>query len=230
MIPGERAAAEAIKRLFGMAELRRGSALVVGVLVVEALSLCFAGMAGAQENLDKGKTGAQLYASDCAICHKTPQGLLKGGLVLGLDQFLREHYTASRESAVAISAYLQTVAKTPAPAAKRAAKKTNVKGDDADKPGNKKPASKAKRDDSKPSETKPSETKPSESKPPESKPPETKPSEAKAPSEPEPKAAEPKVSEPKPAETKPAESKPAESKPAESKPSETKPAESPKSD
>jgi len=211
MIPGRRAAAEAIKRLFGMTEFRRGSALVVGVLVVQVLALCFASMAGAQENLDQGKTGAQLYASDCAICHKSPQGLLRGGVVLGLDQFLREHYTASRESAAAISAYLQATAKTPAAATKRAAKKTNVKGDDTDKPGDKKPAStKGKRDASKPSDTKPSDTKPA------------------APSEP--KTAEPKQSEPEPKSAEPKETKPAETKPAESKPSETKPAESPKSD
>ena len=29
----------------------------------------------AQENLDLGKSGAQLYAADCAICHKSPQRL-----------------------------------------------------------------------------------------------------------------------------------------------------------
>jgi len=26
----------------------------------------------AQENLDFGKSPAQLYASDCAVCHKSP--------------------------------------------------------------------------------------------------------------------------------------------------------------
>ena len=57
--------------------------------------------AGAQENLDSGKTGAQMFATDCAICHKSAQGLNRsaGGL-FGLADFLREHYTASREIGV----------------------------------------------------------------------------------------------------------------------------------
>ena len=48
-----------------MTMVSRGIRLAVGVL-----ALVFAGAAGAQENLDQGKSGAQLYASDCAICHK----------------------------------------------------------------------------------------------------------------------------------------------------------------
>ena len=62
-----------------MTEFRRGGAKagnLAGALVAGVLALCFASSAGAQENLDQGKTGAQLYASDCAICHKSPQGLL----------------------------------------------------------------------------------------------------------------------------------------------------------
>ncbi len=35
--------------------------------------------AGAQEDLEKGKSGAQIFATDCAICHKTPQAVIKGG-------------------------------------------------------------------------------------------------------------------------------------------------------
>src|SRR5450756_3225552 len=54
--------------------------------------------AGAQENLDSGKSGAQLFASNCALCHKSAQALRKSGGPLGLSGFLREHYTSSRES------------------------------------------------------------------------------------------------------------------------------------
>ncbi len=86
------------------------------------LALYCVGPALAQENLDSGKTGAQLYASDCAICHKTPAGLTKNSGIMGLDGFLREHYTASRESAGAIAAYLQSVDKGPAPTTKRNAR------------------------------------------------------------------------------------------------------------
>ena len=74
-----------------------------GGMVLAASML--AGAASAQENLDAGKSGAQLYASNCAICHKSAQALNKsGGGLFGLDSFLREHYTSSRESAAAISA------------------------------------------------------------------------------------------------------------------------------
>ena len=63
-----------------------------------------AGPASAQENIDAGKTPAQLYSQDCAICHKSPSGMARAGGLFGLENFLREHYTASRETAAAIAA------------------------------------------------------------------------------------------------------------------------------
>ena len=78
-------------------------------LWVIVLALGAAAPALAQENIDAGKTPAQLYAQDCAICHKTPHGLSKAGGLWGLQNFLREHYTASKESAAAIAAYLGTI-------------------------------------------------------------------------------------------------------------------------
>jgi len=81
------------------------------------LALFMAVPALAQENLDAGKSPAQLYAQDCAICHKTPHGLSKAGGRWSLQNFLREHYTASRESAAAIAAYLTAIdRKSPASA------------------------------------------------------------------------------------------------------------------
>jgi hypothetical protein len=82
--------------------------------VIGALALCIASSAGAQENLDKGKTAAQLYATDCAICHKSPQSITRAPGLFGLENFLREHYTASRESAASIAAYLEGLEKPPA--------------------------------------------------------------------------------------------------------------------
>ena len=174
---------------------------MVGLLAVLGSPLA------AQENLDFGKTPAQLFASDCAICHKSPQGLAaKGGGILGLESFLREHYTASRESAAAIAGYLRAAGNAPAtpPGRKPRAKGDDKKKPDASKTGAGKPGE-AKSGDGKPADAKPSEAKPADAKPADTKP------------------AEPKV-EPK-AESKPAEPKPAESKPAESKPAESKPAE-----
>ena len=86
-------------------------------------ALSVAGSAAAQENLDKGKTPAQLYASDCAICHKSPRGLSKAGGLYGLENFLRTHYTASRESAAAIGAYLRGIDKAAPAREERATNK-----------------------------------------------------------------------------------------------------------
>ena len=85
-----------------------------GLLAVVAAS----DAALAQDNFDAGKSGAQLFASDCAICHKSAQGINRnvGGPLGGLESFLREHYTASREAAAEITAYLNSVGKGPAAA------------------------------------------------------------------------------------------------------------------
>lgn len=157
-----------------MAGLRRVVLTGAGLL-----ALAWAGAAAAQENLDQGKTPAQLFASDCAICHKSAQGLSKAGGVLGVADFLREHYTASRESAAAIAAYLQA-ADQGGPAPSAAKPKRAAKGEGKGKSGEKKEKpDTAKSDDKKTDEAKPSETKPSEAKSTEAKPSETKSDEKK---------------------------------------------------
>ena len=60
----------------------------------------------AQVNIDAGKSTAEIYASDCATCHKTPRGLAAGKNSLMLSSFLREHYTASGAEASALAAYV----------------------------------------------------------------------------------------------------------------------------
>jgi len=186
---------------------RRGIGLAAGLL-----ALALAAPAAAQENLDSGKTGAQLYAADCAICHKSAQALKKSGGIFGLSSFLREHYTASRESAAAIASYLDSVASPPAQKKPAGATNRTAKGDEKAKADEKKAKSKSgdaksekpdKKD--KPSEAKTSEPK-SESKS-ESK------SDPKSESKSEPKG-EAKPSEPKSGEAKPAEAKTKDSKPA----------------
>ena len=142
--------------------------------------------AGAQENLDSGKSGAQLFASNCALCHKSAQALRKSGGPLGLSGFLREHYTSSRESAAIIATYLESFGTPPAPGKRTGATKRTGKGDE-----------KAKGDEKK-AEPKSGETK-------SVKPDKTdKPSEAKTSG---PKTSEPK-SEPKPPDAKASEPKP----------------------
>lgn len=114
-----------------MMGLARRAGLVIGLWALLA-----AGAASAQENLDKGKSGAQLYGSDCAFCHKSPQRLDIGraGGLFGVDAFLREHYTVSRASAAAIAAYLKSVqqAGAAAPARSRARKQTARSGPDGE--------------------------------------------------------------------------------------------------
>ena len=100
---------------------------------IAALALTF-GAAMAQENLDSGKSAAELYAQNCAICHKSPRGLAQTGGIMGVQAFLREHYTASREAAAAIAAYLQAVDHGPT-APGRPAKRTAAKPKEKGKPG-----------------------------------------------------------------------------------------------
>jgi len=71
------------------------------------LAFAFAGSAAAQGNLDQGKTAAQLYSSACATCHKSLPSLSNTRWFFGLESFLREHYTSSRESAAILAAYLK---------------------------------------------------------------------------------------------------------------------------
>jgi hypothetical protein len=90
---------------------------VIAVSIIIAM-LFGVGAVRAQENLDHGKTPAQLYASDCAICHKSPRGLSQAGGLFGLQNFLRTHYAASIQSAAAVAVYLQEVDRQAPPSRK----------------------------------------------------------------------------------------------------------------
>jgi hypothetical protein len=135
-------------------------ALVLMVGGLGALSIATAAMA--QENLDANKSGAQLFAADCALCHKSSAGLFKAGGLFGLESFLREHYAASRESAAIIAAYLKSVEKKhvrdPRPFGRT--KSGAVKGDE---PKSDKPKSDRSKSE-KPNTKKTDENKPKESK------------------------------------------------------------------
>ena len=106
-----------------------------GALGVVFLAFCIAAPAAAQENIDAGKTPAQLYAQDCAICHKTPHGLSKTGGVFGLQGFLREHYTASRELAAAIAAYLTAIDRKEPPRKRARGRRATPRAEKAKKAG-----------------------------------------------------------------------------------------------
>jgi hypothetical protein len=57
------------------------------------------------QDFTQGKSPAQLFAGDCAACHKSPQGLAKSD-ARSVASFLREHYTTKPEMADALAAYL----------------------------------------------------------------------------------------------------------------------------
>ena len=76
----------------------------IAALVVSSAAL--APLARAQTNIDQGKSSAEIFANDCAVCHKSTRGLAAGKNSLMLSGLLREHYTASREQAAALAAYV----------------------------------------------------------------------------------------------------------------------------
>ena len=63
------------------------------------------------QDLDAGKTPAQLFASHCSACHRAPQGLVKQSF--GLSRFLRQHYTSSPATADALAAYVAAAGPDP---------------------------------------------------------------------------------------------------------------------
>ena len=94
----------------------------IGFKIGFGVALVFAiipAIARAQVNIDQGKPAADIFQNDCATCHKTARGLADGKNSLMLSSFLREHYTASRDQAAALAAYvLGAGGSAPAPAQK----------------------------------------------------------------------------------------------------------------
>jgi hypothetical protein len=80
--------------------------LSVGAVIV------LPGMALAQTDYSAGKTPPQLFASDCAACHQSPQGLARGRDAGTLTGFLRDHYTTRVEWAGVLANYLVGVGGT----------------------------------------------------------------------------------------------------------------------
>ncbi|HZD92553.1 MAG TPA: hypothetical protein VE224_20870 [Pseudolabrys sp.] len=91
------------------------------VAAIGLLAMLLGGAAQAQD-LSAGKTPAELFNTNCAICHKSPRGLAAAGeksggmLGGGLESFLARHYTAEPHSAQILAAYLKSVADGAAPA------------------------------------------------------------------------------------------------------------------
>ena len=91
-------------------------------LAIGSLALCIASSAGAQENLERGKT---LYASQCERCHKSPQSVIKTFRGSGLENFLSVHYADIPELAAAIAAYLKGLEQPKRPIPRQRPKRTS---------------------------------------------------------------------------------------------------------
>ena len=72
--------------------------------VIAAAVLAAAAPAGAQANLDAGKSAAQIFADTCNACHRSPREIRPTSAA-----FLREHYTTGAREAAAMAAYLGSV-------------------------------------------------------------------------------------------------------------------------
>jgi outer membrane biosynthesis protein TonB len=140
----------------GLEEIGVFRGLPVKFALIAGLAGLMPGIARAQVNIDAGKSAAEIYASDCATCHKTPRGLAAGKNSLMLSSFLREHYTASPDQASALAAYVLGAGGAE-PAPKQKPDVEHARAEEA-KPGEPKTAG------AKTSEVKPSEVKPGQPK------------------------------------------------------------------
>lgn len=64
-------------------------------------------------DLNVGKSPAQVFSSDCGICHKSSQGLVKDRSTGALTSFLRQHYTTGAPQAAILADYLRSIASDP---------------------------------------------------------------------------------------------------------------------
>lgn len=72
-----------------------------------AIAVCFSVSAPVQaQNLEAGKSPAQIFNGACTVCHKSARGLVKSVPPNALPTFLRQHYTTSSDMAGALSGYL----------------------------------------------------------------------------------------------------------------------------
>jgi hypothetical protein len=93
-------------RIEEISVFRRVAPRIGFVAALPLFLAALAPLAHAQTNIDQGKSPSEIFANDCAVCHKTTRGLAAGKNSLMLSGFLREHYTASRDQAAALAAYV----------------------------------------------------------------------------------------------------------------------------
>jgi hypothetical protein len=103
--------------------------------------------AGLAQDFTAGKTPAQLFASDCSACHRSPEGLGKKYNAGSLTGFLRAHYTTKQETAGSLAKYVMGFAAarpvaTTSPTAEDARSPDGKHRSDISSDGEKKPRTK----------------------------------------------------------------------------------------
>ncbi len=86
--------------------MSRRSEILAGLLGF-AVSMASA-PAGAQSNLDAGKSPAQIFANTCNACHRSAREIKRT-----TPAFMREHYTTGMQEATAMAAYLASIGTDP---------------------------------------------------------------------------------------------------------------------
>jgi hypothetical protein len=94
-----------------MSVVRPGLALTI--VMISAVS---APSARAQNTINEGRSPAQTFGAVCANCHASPRGLGRQVGAAQLPDYLRQHYTTSREQAAALAGYVASFAGQPAAA------------------------------------------------------------------------------------------------------------------
>src|SRR6476659_6232313 len=87
----------------GRGMLSRALSLATVTLLIGCLT---AAAVRAVENLEAGKSPAQIFAGTCNACHKSPRCLLRSVPASSLPSFLRQHYTTSSDMASVLSSFL----------------------------------------------------------------------------------------------------------------------------
>jgi hypothetical protein len=81
----------------------------VGRIVQWVIGVAVWGASAAHgQNLDAGKSPAQIFSETCNVCHQSPRALKQT-----TAQFMRAHYTTNGREAAAMAAYLATTGSDP---------------------------------------------------------------------------------------------------------------------
>ena len=99
-----------------------GRCSVAQILLIVTLPV---GAPASAQDLDAGKSGQRLFASNCAACHRTPRGLAHTQHPHSTSIFLRQPSTASQTSAADVTAYLLAVGGEPARAKQKSTARRN---------------------------------------------------------------------------------------------------------